>query len=361
MSTVRIWIDIENPPQVQYLLPFERAFEAAGAGVTVTARDYGITYDLLRDRGVAFEPFGASYGKERWRKALGLAGRTQALATRFARHPRPAALVCAGRASTLAARLLGIPSFVLGDYEYVDQSVFRLTRSFLAFPDVIDPAVLERQGIRRDRLVPYRGIKEDLTFAGLDIDAVEPHVFPQLAGRELRRVLFRPPAEESHYYSSESGRRTLLALELLAGRQDTVVILTPRYARQVELLERFTWENEPLVLEQPVDFVSLLKAVDAVVSAGGTMLREAAYLGVPAFSIFGGQIGAVDRHLESRGRMHILGDDLGALAEPLRRQGVLDSNPHLLDELAVAILERAGVPPAAANPVRSAVVGGSRR
>ena len=351
---MHVWIDIENPPQVKYLLPFARAFAAAGADVQITARDYGMSYELLREEGAAFEPFGASYGKERWRKAVGLAGRTRALTTRFARRPRPAALVCAGRASVLAARALGIPSFDLCDYEYVHQSVYRLSRSFLLFPDVNDPAVFESAGIRGDRLVPYRGIKEDLTFAGLDVDAVEPHEFPELAGRDLRRVLFRPAAEESHYYTSASGSRTLRALELLAGREDAVVIFSPRYPHQTELLGRFTWRNEPLVLEQAVDVVALLKAVDAVVSAGGTMLREAAYLGIPAYSIFGGSTGAVDRHLASLGRLHLFGDDdLAALAEPTPRQGVLDSNPQLLDELVAVIAERAGI--SVAGPVPSAV------
>jgi predicted glycosyltransferase len=36
------------------------------------------------------------------------------------------------------------------------------------------------------------------------------------------------------------------------------------------------------------------------------MLREAAYLGVPAYSIFKGTIGAVDRYLASIGRLSVL-------------------------------------------------------
>lgn len=359
---MHVWIDIENPPQVKYLLPFRRAFEAIGADVSITARDYGFTYDLLRAESVEFAPVGASYGKARWRKAVGLAGRTRALAGRFARGPRPDALVCAGRASVLAARALGIPSFVLGDYEYVHQALYRLTGSFLVFPDVIDTGVFEGQGIRRDRLVPYRGIKEDLTFAGVDIDAVEPHVFPALVRRDVRRVLFRPPAEESHYYSSESGLRTVRTLERLAGRADAVVVFSPRYPHQVDLLRRFRWANEPIVLDEAIELVSLLKAVDAVVSAGGTMLREAAYLGVPSYSIFGGRQGGVDAHLESLGRLRsVSGDgDLDGLFEAAGRPaGVLRSNPRLLDDLVAVIAERAGIsapaPPLAADPVPSTV------
>jgi uncharacterized protein len=359
---VQVWIDIENPPQVQYLLPFKRAFEAIGVDVAVTARDYGFTYDLLRGAGVAFEPVGASYGQGARRKAVGLAHRTSALTARFARRPRPGALVCAGRASVLAARALGITSFALGDYEYVHQRLYRHTRSFLVFPDVIDSRALLDQGIRRDRLIPYQGIKEDLTFSGVDLDAVDPHAFGQLAGRDLVKILFRPAAEQAHYYTSESGRRTHRALERLAERGDAVVIFSPRYPHQVELLRGFSWANEPIVLDAPVDFISLLKGVDAVVSAGGTMLREAAYLGVPAYSLFGGRTGGVDRHLEALGRLRLLDgdDDLSAIARDNGPHGVMRANPRLLDELVATVMQRAGVAPAAPTargPVASEVCG----
>ena len=51
---MRIWIDVENPPQVQYLTPLADAFRQAGADVVLTARDYGSTYALLEGRGVPF-------------------------------------------------------------------------------------------------------------------------------------------------------------------------------------------------------------------------------------------------------------------------------------------------------------------
>ena len=56
-------------------------------------------------------------------------------------------------------------------------------------------------------------------------------------------------------------------------------------------------------------FVALLKSVDAVVCAGGTMLREAAYLGIPAYSIFQSRMGGVDLRLEQLGRAVLLRDE----------------------------------------------------
>jgi predicted glycosyltransferase len=42
-----IWIDIEGPPHVQYLVPFKAAFEKLGHEVVVTARPNSITLELL--------------------------------------------------------------------------------------------------------------------------------------------------------------------------------------------------------------------------------------------------------------------------------------------------------------------------
>jgi uncharacterized protein len=341
---VRVWIDIENPPQVQYLLPFKGAFEAAGAEVAVTARDYDMTYALLEQRGVEFGRIGARAGAGNRRKVAAALGRARALRAAFGRRPRPVALLSAGRGAVLAARSLGIPTFVFGDYEFTDARIYRLTGSYVLYPDVIDRKVQLERGFPERALIPYRGVKEDLTFAGLDLDAVPAHSFPGLEGSTLARVLFRPPAEESHYYSDESGNLAMATLEHLAGQPDAVTIFSARYPRQVEYVSRFTWANEPVVLDRAVPFLELLKAVDAVISGGGTMLREAAYLGVPAYTIFRGRPGAVDRHLESLGRLHVIArpDDLNGLAfERGAGRPVLNSNPHLLEELVQAILARA--------------------
>jgi predicted glycosyltransferase len=97
------------------------------------------------------------------------------------------------------------------------------------------------------------------------------------------------------------------------------------------------------VLLEAAPFVALLKAVDAVVSAGGTMAREAAYLGVPAYSIFRSCMGAVDRHLELLGRLSLLRSpedfsrlDLG----PRRSIHPLRTGSGVIDEVTEMITER---------------------
>lgn len=336
---MKIWIDVDNPPQVQYLVPFARAFEARGARVLLTARDYGETVELLRGRGVAAHVVGHRFGRGTLRKGVGSVARAATLAAHIARHGRADALVCASRSSALAAASLGIPSFVIADYEHASVGVYRLTRSTFLHPESVDTTTWTERGLRASQLLPFGGIKEDISFSGIDLDA-PPLLLP---GEELR-VLVRPPAEDSHYFAEESRALVLELLDLLAARPGVRMVFAPRYARQRADVDERDWIVEPIVLERPVPFVSLLKSVDLVVCSGGTMLREAAYLGVPAYTILRSGIGGVDRWLASIGRIQIVESTSDLRAIPLGRRGPLSplrSNPGLLDELAEIIVARA--------------------
>jgi len=248
-------------------------------------------------------------------------------------------LLAASRASGLAAWRMRIPSFGIGDYEYANTTISRLTGSILLYPDVIEREIFLQRGLRSGQLVPFRGLKEDLTFAGVDVDAVEPYRLPPYADGAVR-VLFRPPSETSHYYRAESTRLARATLAHLA-QEGAVIVFAPREPTQAALLEGLQFAYEPVVLSAPVQFASLFKGVDAVVCAGGTMLREAAYLGIPAYGIFQSKIGAVDRWLERIGRARLLHgpQDLAQIQlmqrPPLQR---LDSNPHLLQELVATVI-----------------------
>jgi hypothetical protein len=339
---LKIWIDVENPPQVQYLVPLDPGFRAAGAEVVVTARDYGETFDLLRARGTPFRPIGAAYGRRRWQKALGMLGRTRALRSAL-RRDRPAAVVHAGRAAALAGRTLGAKSFAICDYEFSDLTADRFAGSYVLFPDAIDREAFRQKGFADDRLLPFAGLKEDLTFSGLDLASVPAQRFDPEPDVGLVRVLVRPAAEESHYYRAESGEITFEVLRFLSRREDTVVVFAPRYGRQAEYLSRFDWAVQPVVLERAVPFASLLKAIDAVVSSGGTMIREAAYLGVPAYSTFRGAQGGVDRFLESAGRLvSLTGPSDFDRIRPVKAGDLrpLAANPALREEIVATVLAR---------------------
>jgi uncharacterized protein len=339
---VTIWIDIENPPQVQYLLPVRAACERAGVATIITARDYGSTAYMLRQAGVDAQVFGTSSAPGKVRKATDTLVRARDLRGCVRRQVRPQALLTASRPAALAARSLEVPSFILLDYEFVNLLVYRVTGSTVLHPDVIDGRAFCDRGLRQDQLRSFCGLKEDLTFGGLDLDQIEAFELPPGVPSEAPRVVFRPPSETSHYFNQESARLARAALAHLAQR-GALVLFAPRQPEQINYLEGLQWRLEPVVLEQPVPFASLLKCADAVVCSGGTMLREAAYLGIPAYSIFQSRIGAVDRWLERSGRATLIRDesDLSRLQlerrPPLAR---LDTNPGLAHEILELILDR---------------------
>jgi predicted glycosyltransferase len=237
-----------------------------------------------------------------------------------------------------------IPSFIVVDYEYVHLGIYRRLGASLLFPDVIDPGIFRRQGFSAAHLVPFRGIKEDITFANVSVENVAPQHLTD-ADEHLVRVLFRPPAEESHYHRDASSVMSRRLLETLAANARTVVVFSPRYAWQLEQAESLSWHNEPVLLRDAVPFLPLLKASDLVVSAGGTMLREAAYLGVPAYSLFQGSAGAVDRHLQSLGRLELIRttDDFHRIR--LEKSGdrtPLRGNPRVTNDIVKLVSARVG-------------------
>lgn len=332
---MRVWIDIDNPPQVQYLVPLAAAFERAGFDIALTARNFGITVDLLTAKGVDFTLVGERFGRSRTAKATGLVRRACSLTHVFTGSVRPDVLVAASRSAALSARLMRKPAFILCDYEHVHLGIYRALGSNLLFPDAIDQAVFVQKGFPQPRLFPFRGLKEDITFAGVSIESTPAHTFSQVRDGHIR-VLFRPSAEESHYHVARSRTVALELLEWLAAKPKAVVIFSPRYDWQLQYAERLEWVNEPILLERPVSPVPLLKAVDLVVSAGGTMLREAAYLGIPAYSAFQGPLGGVDRYLEAEGRLHVVSssrDFAKVRLERTERKSPLNTNPSLAEQL----------------------------
>jgi predicted glycosyltransferase len=106
----------------------------------------------------------------------------------------------------------------------------------------------------------------------------------------------RTPPAVSLYHRFENPLFAAV-LERLRGEQ-TVVL--PRTEQQRAELQGF------LVPEQAIDAQSLVAFADLVISAGGTMNREAVALGTPVWTTFEGRLGAVDEQLIASGRLRRL-------------------------------------------------------
>jgi predicted glycosyltransferase len=295
---MRIWVDLTNSPHVLVMRPVIANLQSRGHEVEVTARDFAQTLELCERFGIAHTAIGHHRGGRLAAKARGLAERSTAL-VRWARGRRfDHAMGHGSNDVTVAAALLRIPSATTFDYEWatVQHNVnCRLARTVVV-PDAIPPERLYRYGAR-GKLRAYPGLKEEYYLADFEPDA---SIFAELGldpGRPIAVV--RTPPEVSLYHRFEND---LFAdvLDRLAGAQTVVLPRTPQQRELIQRTGRF------IVPEHAVDAQSLVAFADVVVSAGGTMNREAVALGTPVYTVFEGRLGAVDERLIAEGRLRRL-------------------------------------------------------
>ncbi len=114
-------------------------------------------------------------------------------------------------------------------------------------------------------------------------------------------VVARPPAREALYHRFENELFDEL-LSRLSSQAGVKVILLPRSDAQRAEFEASGFAN--VIMPRAVlDGANLIAAADLVISAGGTMNREAAALGVPAISVYAGKWAAIDEELMKEGRL----------------------------------------------------------
>src|SRR6266446_6928133 len=300
----RVWIDLDNSPHVPFFIPIMRELEARGYDVILTARDAYQVSELVDFFGLRCEKIGRHFGKNKFLKVLGVCSRALHLMPFLVRKRPHLALSHGSRAQMLASSLLGISSIVIYDYEYA-QKVVLFRPGWVIVPDVIPDQSIE---FRKDHVLKYRGIKEDVYVPSFKPD---PAVRRKLGLTEKDLVVtIRPPADEAHYHRPESDELFHAAVTYLAAQPAVRMVLLPRNSRQ-EAHVRQLWPEllatgKMMIPEHVVDGLNLIWFSDFVVSGGGTMNREAAALGVPVYSVFRGKIGAVDRYLAERGRLVLL-------------------------------------------------------
>jgi predicted glycosyltransferase len=293
---VKVWFDLTNSPHVLVLRPLIEALQADGAEVAVTARDFAQTVALCERFGIDCEVIGRHRGAKLGAKAIGLVDRSYEL-VRFARGRKfDLAIGHGSNDITVAAFALRIPRSTMFDYEWatVQHTVNCRLCQAVVVPEAIPPQRLDRYGAK-GKLQRYAGLKEEYYLSDFTAD---PAVLDEL-GLDATQPLavVRTPPSVSLYHRFEND---LFGDVLLALREQAQVVVLPRVADQRAELER---AGGFIVPERAIDAQSLIAYSDLVVSAGGTMNREAVALGTPVFTTFEGKLGAVDERLIAEGRL----------------------------------------------------------
>ena len=296
---MKIWIDISNAPHALFFKEIIKELKKKHK-VLVTARDYGPIFDVLKMNGIKFKPIGTHGGKELEQKLMKSAERMLEL-TRLISKEKPD--VCAYKYSIEAARVsfgLGIPSVAIADNEY-GHAQNMLTLPFadsVIVPRAILTSDLQRFGVKDNKVIRFDGVCETANVAGFspsDRIVKEMDLDP-----EIPIVIVRPEPYYAAYYRKGTRFTEKLIRALNKNNERIQIVVIPRSEKEKALEKKF---SNVRTVDSTIDSLNLCYHADLVISAGGTMNREAALLGVPTIACFPESFLAVDRFLVGKGIM----------------------------------------------------------
>jgi len=338
---MRLWIDLANSPHVPFFRALVKRFTSQGHEVETTARDFAETVPLAQAAGFDAHVVGVHGGRAVSAKAGTLMSRAWVLGGWARGRKFDLAISHNSYSQIIAARALGIKTVTLMDYEYqpANHLAFRLT-SRIIVPASFPATRLRRYGASAGKVRRYHGTKEDVYLADFQPDATFDARLCQLGiNADNVLVLMRPPAHDALYHRFENALFDQ-ALAMLLMNENVQVILLPRNDVQRALYSTKA-EGRLIVPAAPLDGANLIASSDLVISAGGTINREAAALGVPVASIYAGKWAAVDDELVKEGRLRRISN-----ASELRQLPIVkkqSANPRrsveVIDEVVRLIFE----------------------
>ena len=294
------------PAHVLVFRPLIALLREQGAEIEVTAREYAQTVELLERHGIPATLLGRHGGRSRAGKLRALTSRLPALRKWASKRRFDVALAHGSHELTMAARRLGIPSSTTFDYEFatVQHQLGCRAATKVVVPEAIPPERLAPYGVRPPKLVRYPGLKEEYYLSDFEPDRTA--LDELLVDTTKVMVVIRTPPDVSLYHR----RSNPLFPQVLEhiGRDDRArAVVVPRTHEQRDYVRSLKLPSL-IVPARAVDAQSLIALADLVVSAGGTMNREAAALGVPVYTTYGGRLGGVDEALIREGRLRPLTD-----------------------------------------------------
>lgn len=295
-----IWIDLDNSPHVPLFKPVIEEFNKMGIKTIVTARDYAQTIKLLELWNIEHIIIGQHGGKSKFRKILNLFHRAWQLIRFIHDKNVDLALSHGSRTQLLAARIFGMRSILMLDYEYTERFLFNLLATKLLIPTYIPDSRLRENNFSLHKVIRYNGFKEQLYLRSFVPDCTLRH---QLAIDENKiLVTLRPSAMLGNYHNILSEKIILKILENLIDEPEVYILVVSRTKEDKELINS-RFPKKVRFLERAVDGLQLIWNSDVFISGGGTMNREAALLGVPTYSVFTGKKPYLDEYLAQQGKL----------------------------------------------------------
>ncbi len=303
---MNVWIDMDNSPHVPLLLPFIKSLEVKGYTIFITARDYAQTIELLTNEGAEFKKIGKHGGGNKFFKIIELISRSIRLMFYARKKKMTFAISHGSRAQALACKILKIPCYIGMDYEHTESRIFSACAAKIWIPELLYPRSLPFIGINSNKVITYKGIKEQFYLQNF----IPDKCFYEKIGIPADKVLvvLRPPALTANYHNKKSEEFLDLILKRLAATHNVYTICTPRTIDQRARLKKYE-SISFRVIDYAMDGKNLVYYADAMISGGGTMNREAAFFGARVYSIFSGKKPMLDLELQNLGLLSFINSE----------------------------------------------------
>jgi len=281
-----IWFDFTNVPHVNFLLPIINHLEYTSHIYSI--RDFAETKGLFEKKiGKDYFLIGSHKGQNKLMKIFGSIQRIGSLQNQIPEFDIKISV--GGDASSIVAKLRRKISITFDDNEMAPN--WRYSRfSDLAFwPEAIDAEILYKQGFRDKKLFRYSGFKEDFYLADYIPDK---NFLDNLPFKNY--VVLRPENIQANYVNGSSISIVPELLKLFNDLKVNVLFL-PRYVQDKILAGQFKNVHIP---DSAINGMDACYFSSAVFTGAGTMAREAACMGIPAFSFYSGEkLLTVDRKM----------------------------------------------------------------
>jgi predicted glycosyltransferase len=263
---MRIWYDACTGKQVRYAVAIAQRLRACGHEMALTTRNHPDTLALAKILKEKFVVVGEYATGSLMAKLQASLQRQMQLAKMFEKKPPDTAISHRSVELCRVAFGLGIPNISTHDTVHAD-AVNRLTMpliTYLVISKALPKTAVESYGTKK--IFWFDGVDEVAWIRGLKPPEKRTYKKPLIVVRELEQ-------KAAYAQGKEDPTKTLAKKLAKLGN----VLFLPRYNKRAE-----KGLNIP---SKFVDSASIVTQADLVISAGGTIAREAALQGVPTIIV----------------------------------------------------------------------------
>lgn len=289
---MKIWIDIQLPPGTQFFRPFISEFSEYGE-ICVTARDCAETVGLLENFGIKHYVVGSEKSTISMVKVLNTIKRSLNLYQKVKNFDVCFAL--GNLHSIYVSKMKGKLCINFMDNELGLKGISERRSAFdfgvvksqtwladaIIVPSVFPLEGLVADGMKRERIFTFNGLKEDVYLADYKPNS------SILAEIPFDNYIVIRPESSAIYKENVPSLIPKLTKRLVS--EEFNIIYLPRNMKDVEMVQNLRASGRIFIPERPLNGLDLCYFSQAVLSGSGTITREAVCMGKKAVSFFPGK------------------------------------------------------------------------